>query len=170
MSESLLLWGVGLLGLAVLLIFIEVLLPTGGLIAILSAASTIAALIFFFRYDVTWGLVSTLAVLILLPAVIVYALKVWPHTYFGRRLILGSAEEDEAARHEAKKARQAETEALSALVGVRGQALTALRPVGTVKIEGERVEATAVGGVIEAGAAVKVVAVEGNRIKVRQAV
>jgi len=170
MTESLLLWGVALLGLAALLIFVEVLLPSGGLIAILSAASTIAALVFFFRYDVTWGLMSTLAVLVLLPVVIAFALKVWPHTYFGRRIILGSAEEDEAARQETAKARAAESEALQALVGVRGQALTDLRPVGAVRIEGERVEAIAVGGVVEAGAAVKVVAIEGNRIKVRQAV
>jgi membrane-bound serine protease (ClpP class) len=48
-----------------------------------------------------------------------------------------------------------------------GAALTQLRPSGTAKINGQRVDVVTEGGLIERGAKVKVVAVEGSRIVVR---
>ena len=48
-----------------------------------------------------------------------------------------------------------------------GEALTQLRPSGTASINGQRVDVVAESGLIERGAAVKVVAVEGSRIVVR---
>ncbi|HEX5219927.1 MAG TPA: NfeD family protein [Verrucomicrobiae bacterium] len=50
-----------------------------------------------------------------------------------------------------------------------GEALTLLRPSGTAKINGQRVDVVAEGGVIERGTKIKVVAVEGARIVVRAA-
>jgi membrane-bound serine protease (ClpP class) len=48
-----------------------------------------------------------------------------------------------------------------------GAALTQLRPSGTAQINGQRVDVVTEGGLIERGAKVKVVAVEGSRIVVR---
>jgi membrane-bound serine protease (ClpP class) len=48
-----------------------------------------------------------------------------------------------------------------------GTALTQLRPSGVANINGQRVDVVTEGGLIERGAAVKVVAVEGSRIVVR---
>jgi membrane-bound serine protease (ClpP class) len=50
---------------------------------------------------------------------------------------------------------------------MRGVAVTALRPVGTIKIEGRRVDAMAESGVIESGTNIVVVDVYDNQIKVR---
>ena len=50
-----------------------------------------------------------------------------------------------------------------------GVALTQLRPSGVANINGQRVDVVTEGGLIERGAAVKVVAVEGSRIVVREA-
>jgi membrane-bound serine protease (ClpP class) len=47
-------------------------------------------------------------------------------------------------------------------------ALTQLRPSGTANINGQRVDVVTEGGLIERGAEIKVVAVEGTRIVVRQ--
>lgn len=48
-----------------------------------------------------------------------------------------------------------------------GEAITQLRPSGTAKINGQRVDVVAESGLIERGAKVKVVAVEGARVVVR---
>jgi membrane-bound serine protease (ClpP class) len=53
------------------------------------------------------------------------------------------------------------------LLNQTGEALTQLRPSGTAKINGQRVDVVAESGLIERGAAVKVVTVEGSRIVVR---
>jgi membrane-bound serine protease (ClpP class) len=54
------------------------------------------------------------------------------------------------------------------LLNGTGVALTQLRPSGTASINGQRVDVVTEGGLIERGAAVKVVAVEGARIVVRE--
>jgi membrane-bound serine protease (ClpP class) len=53
------------------------------------------------------------------------------------------------------------------LLDKSGTALTTLRPSGTALIEGERVDVVTDGSMIDRGAAVKVVAVEGARVVVR---
>lgn len=169
MTESaLLLWGIGLLLLAVLLVAMEVIVPSGGLIAVLAAAAAVAAIVCFWRVDTAWGLAGLLAVMILAPLSLGFALKVWPHTYFGKRMILGGEDEDAAQR--ARVERQQSDELKKALIGARGEALSDLRPVGTARIEGERVEVLAEGGMIPAGTPIRVTAVDGNQIKVRRAV
>lgn len=54
------------------------------------------------------------------------------------------------------------------LVGQSGVAHTGLRPSGVAIIGGERVDVVTEGALIEHGAAVKVIAVEGARVVVRQ--
>lgn len=54
------------------------------------------------------------------------------------------------------------------LVGQSGVAHTALRPSGVAVIGGQRVDVVSEGALIERGAAVKVIAVEGARVVVRQ--
>lgn len=54
------------------------------------------------------------------------------------------------------------------LVGQSGVAHTALRPSGVAVIGGERVDVVTEGAMIERGSAVKVIAVEGARVVVRQ--
>jgi len=53
------------------------------------------------------------------------------------------------------------------LVGKSGVAFTQLRPSGTALINGNRVDVVTEGGLLEKGASVKVVAVEGMRVVVR---
>jgi membrane-bound serine protease (ClpP class) len=59
-------------------------------------------------------------------------------------------------------------ESLPDLVGREGEAVSPLRPAGVVRIEGRRVDVVTRGEMIDAGAAVKVVEVEGNRVVVRE--
>jgi membrane-bound serine protease (ClpP class) len=54
------------------------------------------------------------------------------------------------------------------LLDASGVTLTRLRPSGVASINGQRVDVVTEGGLIERGATVKVVAVEGTRIVVRE--
>ncbi|MBM7665299.1 membrane-bound serine protease (ClpP class) [Solibacillus kalamii] len=54
------------------------------------------------------------------------------------------------------------------LIGKTGQAITPLRPSGTVVVEQERLDVVTQGGYIDAGKTVEVVKVEGSRIVVRE--
>ncbi|MES2571576.1 MAG: NfeD family protein [Verrucomicrobiota bacterium] len=52
--------------------------------------------------------------------------------------------------------------------GCAGKALTALRPSGTALIEGQRIDVIAQSEMIEAGAALRVIRVEGSKVVVRR--
>ncbi len=55
-----------------------------------------------------------------------------------------------------------------ALMGKQGVAITKLRPAGTARIDGQRVDVMAHGQIIEANTRIEVVEVEGNRVVVRE--
>ncbi len=167
MNEVFLLWGFGLFALALVLFVVELFLPTGGVIGALVGVAAISGVVAFFRASTTWGVFSLLFLVVVSPIAFAFALKVWPNTPVGRRLILGSADEpgDEAPPE------PSDADALrAALIGAIGTAVTDLRPVGMVQIEGERIEAHAEGGMIESGRPVRITAVLDNRVRVREIV
>lgn len=167
MEQSLLLWGFALLAAALLLVLVEVFVPSGGIIGMVAGVTAIAAVVVFWRVSAVWGITSMLLLLVLAPMAANFALRVMPHTPIGKRLILGADDEDNARRAAVE---QEQHERLSALVGATGVALTSLHPVGTASIEGTRLEVLAEGGMIEPGTKVRVTAVEGNQVRVRAVV
>lgn len=165
MSEPLLLWGLGLLAAAVLLVIVEVFIPSGGLIAVMSAGSAIAGVVVLFNVSTTWGLIGALVVLVLAPAAFAFSLKVWPHTPIGKRLVLGDRTEEEIAADAMREVQAREV--LDALVGAEGVAISDLRPVGKVQIDGQRYDALSESTLIRAGTRVRVTFADGSQIKVR---
>ena len=87
-------------------------------------------------------------------------LRVLPTLPFGRRFVL-----DTEMRAESGYASPPQTDRLS--LGHTGTALSPLRPAGVAEIDGVRVDVVSDGSFIEAGAAIEVIRVEGNRIVVR---
>lgn len=57
---------------------------------------------------------------------------------------------------------------LSQLLGKRGQALTTLRPAGTISVEGKRLDVSSLGDFIAKDTPVKIVKVEGSKIFVEK--
>jgi membrane-bound ClpP family serine protease len=165
--SAMLLWGFGLVLLAGFLLFIELFVPSGGVIGLVAGVTAISGVVFFWRESTMWGLSATLGVLILGPCAVAFMLKIYPETYVGRKLILGGSRADEdsfAARIQA----QAEEQAIrGSLIGRTGVTINNLRPVGEVRIDGHRHEALAESGVIDAGVEITVVSVVDNQIKVR---
>ncbi len=168
---------IALLGAAVLLFFLEVFVPSGGIIGTASAVLLVAGIVVLFGVDTTLGLIATTIALIALPFAVGFAIKIWPDTPLGRALTLRTPghESDEAGEREGEgeegdeplPGRPSARPVSDLPVGAEGQALTDLRPVGTVRFDGQREECLALGGTIEAGTTVRVVAVDGMHVKVR---
>ncbi|MFM9997090.1 MAG: NfeD family protein [Phycisphaerales bacterium] len=166
MNEVMLYWGIGLLGASLLLLILEVFIPSGGLIAVTATGCAIAGVVCLFRVSTTWGLVGILGLMFLGPSAFAFALKVWPHTPIGRRMLGDrSPEELEAERRAAER----EREERQALLGAEGVVVTDLRPVGVVSIDGRRHDALSEESMLRAGTRVRVSVVEPNQIKVRRA-
>jgi membrane-bound ClpP family serine protease len=166
LNEAMLFWGLGLLAAALLLVVVEVFVPSGGVIAVVSVGCAAIGIYCLFRADPShvWGFIGIASVVVLGPAVMAFALKVWPSTPIGRRM-LGEPppEQVEAQRLEEQKQR----DRMAALVGVEGRVLTDLRPVGMIEVDGQRVEALSQTSFVPAGSRVRITAVEGTQIKVR---
>lgn len=159
MEDSQVIWAIVLIATAFLLIFAEVLVPSGGVLGFLAAGSLIGGIVLLFQVDTTLGLVGAIVTLIATPFVMGYALKIWPNTPIGRRLILQGKTRD------TNEPKTASTEQKD-LTGATGKALTDLRPIGTCMIDGQRIDCLADEGVIEAGQGVRVIGNDGMQVKV----
>jgi membrane-bound serine protease (ClpP class) len=148
-----------LLALGVLLIGLEVFVIPGfgvagiaGMVALVGAGATSSVII---------GALGRVALSLLLALAAGLALlRLLPNLPFGRRLVLGTE-----MRAESGYASPPQADAL--VLGRTGIALSPLRPAGVAQIDGERVDVVSDGTFIDAGAAIQVIRVEGNRIVVR---
>lgn len=173
-TDAFFLWGCILFAAAVVLLVIELFVPSGGLLGIMCGVAAIASIVAFFRYDSAWGIGVALAYILLTPIAIVFGFKLWVNSPVGKAMILGAGESSDGADPEeaamaSEQARQARLAALRELIGARGEAETALRPVGTVRINGQRIDGMAESGVIEANTPIIVTDVYDNQVKVRSA-
>jgi membrane-bound ClpP family serine protease len=164
-NETNLIWGVGLIAGAILLMFLEIFVPSGGLIAIVSGAVAIAGIWQLFLYDTVWGVIGLVGVIVMIPVVVGFGLKVLPSTPIGKKMFFGEGSpENDQERAEREMAAK---DSLHALIGAEGLAATDLRPVGVVRIDGRRFDALAEGPFIDAGTRVRITVVEGSQVKVR---
>lgn len=144
-------------GIAVLLA--EVVLPSGGLLAIIAVGCLGYSLyLVFTAVSVFSGMIFVLADIVLVPVVLVAGLKLLARSPFALKSDLSS-----------KSGYTSYDEKTSEYLGRQGTAVTDLRPSGTALIDGRRVDVVTRGDYIEKGSAVKVTAVEGSRIVVRKA-
>jgi len=166
MDEAMLIWGLALLAAAVLLVFIEVFVPSGGIIGLVATGVAIAGVVFLFRYSTTWGLAGSLLVIVGGPSIFFFALNLLPSTPMGRAMMGGI---DPVKQEERERQEREERENLLSLVGAEGEALTDLRPVGSVRVDGQRHEATSDTSYIRSGERIRVTGVDMATLKVRPA-
>jgi len=179
MEDALLIWGFGLLAAALLLIVVDVFVPTFGVLALASLALSIAGVVCLFRVSSTWGTLGTVMVIIGGPVVFFFGLRIMPTTPLGRRLVLGSHDQNGDGSGEGSgaaadpAARQADGSSLSsrgkmlALVGQQGEVVSDLRPIGMVRIGTQRYEALSETTLVRAGAMVRVMSIEASTLRVR---
>ena len=171
-NETYLLIGLILFGVAVALLVMELFVPSGGLIGAMAGIAALGSIFSFFWYDQTWGMVATGVYLLLGPIAVIFMFRWWLHSPLGRGMILGGREpgavdNDAEAAMSAEHARLERLAQLRQLIGAQGVAVTPLRPVGVVKIEGQRIDAMAESGVIDAATPIIVTDVYDNQVKVR---
>jgi len=140
-----------------LLLAAEVFLP-GMIVGSVGLICLIASVVVVFNeYGAPAGFLAAFVVGGLTVAGIVVWLNVFQHTFVGRRIMLFTRQSSGEAAAENKT-----------LIGETGEALTALRPSGTARLGGKRIDVTAVGEFLEPGASVVVVAADGMRVAVRR--
>jgi membrane-bound serine protease (ClpP class) len=152
-------WIIFLSVLGLILICLEIFLP-GAIIGAIGGIALLASVVLAFREQGqafgTWWLAGTLAVTL---AAIYLAVKAFPRSRTGKKLVLESNETGFVSGGEG----------LSALVGAAGAALSALRPAGMAEIGGKRIDVVTAGEFIPPGEKITVVAVEGSRVVVKKA-
>jgi len=148
----------------VILLLAEVVIPSHGVLGVTGALALVAGVGACFWINQYIGLTAAVALVIATPFAAALWVKVWPHTFAGKRLILGPT--SEVARGHAP--------APAVRVGQVGVVATELRPGGTCEFGGgsgaTRVEARSEHGTIPAGRRVEVIAVVDGRPVVRAVV
>ena len=140
-----------------LLLAAEVFLP-GLIVGTIGLLCLVASVVLVFNdYGASAGMLAAFVVGGLTVAGFVVWLNVFPRTFVGRRIMLFT-----------KQAPGGAVSDHQALVGESGEAITPLRPSGTARIAGKRVDVTAVGDFLEQGANLVVVAADGMRVAVRR--
>jgi len=147
-------------GCALALLVLEAFVPSGGVLGTIAAACAIGGIVMFFQFDTTWGMVSMAVTLLATPFVLAGMLWVWPNTPIGRALTLANDPPEQA-----EAPREPEPGAIA--VGVEGEALTELRPIGACRLNGKRVDCIAQTGLIKRGTKVRVVYVDAMAVKVK---
>ena len=153
-------WSLILVGAGFLVIFIELFVPSAGILGIVAAACLISGIVLGFMDSARTGFFLMLAVSITLPLMFSVMVKIWPHTPTGRRILIGpQAREDVVPTGDYY-------DELNSLIGRLGIAKTKMLPSGIVIIDGKKFDAVTDGLPMEPGDTIKVSTVKGNRIVV----
>jgi len=171
-NAALLFWAAVLGAAAVVIIAIELIVPSGGLLALAAGACVVASIVACFMHSTAAGLLSLGVYFILGPIAGWFVFRWWLESPLGRRFVLSAEVARVAPENESGEAARdtpgSYNEDLRALIGIEGEAVTPLRPVGTVRIMDERFDALAEAGSIAAGARIIVTDVYDNQVKVRE--
>ena len=153
---SILLW-VG----ALAIFFLEFIVPSGGLLAVLCVLCALASVALGFLHDPKLGMTLLAGYAMAAPFLIVLGLRLATQTKIGRRMVLRASDP-------ARTGARIEAEPLPGpKPGATGEAITPLRPSGFVRIDGVRIDASAEGDFIDAGTAIEVASARDGQLRVR---
>ncbi len=142
------------------LIIAEVFVPSGGLISLCALVCLIGGAVIFFHYSTTVGWIGIGVASVMIPAILIFAYKIFPKTRFGKSVTLSPPDRQQGDA-------VPDTSELKELLGSVGVVLTPLRPVGMCDFSGQRVECVAESGYVEKDKKVKVIDVESTQVTVR---
>ncbi len=140
---------------------LELFIPSAGVLGFVALASLVAALVMAFLDGPITFIAFGGIMLVVLPLGITLALKYWPHTPIGRRLMLAAPSGDDVLPSSEDR------DELHELVGKLVEAKCDMLPGGAVGHNGRTIDAVSEGIAIEAGQMVRVVRVDGNRLVVQ---
>lgn len=155
-------WAIILLVAGLIILLIEVFVPSGGLLGVLAGASLLTSLGLAFSQGLGTGTLFLLIVVTSVPTVVGAGMHYWPNTRLGRKMVLlpPSADEVDPTTNRDRE--------LQALVGQVGRTLTPHLPSGITEFDGRRVDTIAIEPSLEPETLVRVVDVQGHRVLVRR--
>ena len=148
--------------LGVVLLIAELFIPTFGVLTALAIGAMVVGVAMTFANDTSTGLVTLIAVFLLVPAVMAAAFNYAPRTRFGKRLFLNGPQEDETVAHMPVNLE------LEQLRGRFGRTTSSLRPSGVADFDGRRVDVLSEGALVEPDQWVRCIDVKAGRVIVRQ--
>jgi membrane-bound ClpP family serine protease len=166
MPEPTLQLAVILLAAGLIVLFLELFIPSAGTLFAISMVCLVSSVVVAFYVAPAVGvafLAVDLVLAIVLPS---FALRIWRNTPFGRRMFLDQPAPSAEEPHPLEISADDQFDYRS-LIGQTGETVTPHRPSGTTDFAGRRVDTVSEGVMIERGRSVRVVAVEGNRVVVR---
>jgi membrane-bound ClpP family serine protease len=152
-----------LLLLGLVLVLLEVFVPSGGVIGVLAVLSVMGSVVMAFTSGPATGMTFLLLALVALPGAFSFAIKIWPETPLGRRILIRIPTSQEVLPDSPHR------RSLQELIGKVGRAKSLMLPSGAAEIAGHTVDAVSEGVTIEPGTLVRVVEVRGTRVVVRPA-
>lgn len=153
-------WALVLLAIGLCVIVIELFIPSAGLLGILATVLILSSVVLGFMQGLESGAIILLIGAIAVPVILGLMVKVWPHTPFGKRILLKDLKPEDILPNSPHYQRT------EGMLGTLGIAKTKMLPSGTVVIGGEKFDAISEGFAVDEGDPVKVIAVRGNRIYV----
>jgi membrane-bound serine protease (ClpP class) len=152
-------WSILLMLVGCVVLVLEVFIPSGGILAVLSAAAFIGSIVIAFQRGPVTGFTFVMTTVVAVPLVLALAFHYWPKTRIGKAF-LGELPRDEDVLPD---------DPHRALVGRVGIARSKMLPSGAVEIDGQMIDAVSQGRAIEPGQHVVVTEVRANRVVVRPA-
>ena len=152
-------WSILLMLVGCALVVLEVFLPSGGVLSVLSAAAFIGSILIAFQRGPVTGFVFVLSTVIAVPLALGLAFKYWPKTPIGRAFLGELPRQEEISPEDPRRS----------LLGRVGVARSKMLPSGAVEIEGQMLDAVTQGQAIDPGQYVVVIEVRANRVIVRPA-
>lgn len=148
--------------LAILLLTVEVFLPTAGTVGVAAFLVATAAVVAAFLHSVVYGSIFLLSIVVAIPFLFAAAVRIWPYTPMGRMILIGDITKENVMPKDSHYVRVADQ------IGKIGVAQTKMYPSGIVVIGDQKFDAISKGFPIDAGETVKVVSVAGNRLHVQK--
>ena len=142
-------------------IFLELLIPSAGIIALVSGSLLVSGIVVAFSAGVVPGFIVLIVTLVALPIVIIFLIQIWPNTPIGRRIFISLPNREDV------EPEQSRVETLNSLIGKHGVARSKLLPAGGITIEGKHYDAFSDGLPIEKDQKITVIAIRAGRILVR---
>lgn len=142
-----------------LLMFLDLILPTGGVLFALGMAATAIGSVMSFGLGLRTGLMVLLGEVIVVPLSLVLIGHWAPQSQFFRKFVLALPRVEDPS--------QPVQQRLEHLKGRIGKTLSHLRPAGAVDFDGYRVDTLSEGMLIEPGQYVRCIEVRGGKVIVR---
>jgi len=154
------LWAILLLVLAVGIGFLELFVPSGGLLGVLAVLALVGSIVFGFIQDPIFGGIYLVLLVIGVPLLIREMVKLWPETPIGKMILLDPANDPALEKDQ-------ELEQYQKLLGQHGIVRSPMMPSGLIEINGRRYDALSEGIPLDPGTPIVVIHVQGYVITVR---